>query len=118
MATMTMLFGYFAVFGNYNLVQMLQYSDLLQFALTALPPSYSALVSAFWTAWSRITQKDSAVFSSHLSTSAGSTGDALPHYVFHFTLRDRSSTALKFFLIAPPSHPSPPVLWFILDRRL
>jgi hypothetical protein len=38
MATMTMLFAYFAVFGNYNLVQMLQYSDLLQFALTALPP--------------------------------------------------------------------------------
>jgi hypothetical protein len=90
MATMTMLFAYFAVFGNYNLVQMLQYSDLLQFALTALPPFIVLSFLLFGLPGAELHKRMSAPFSRVPFQPVL----ALPVtlfviYVFHFTLGDR-----------------------------
>lgn len=90
MATMTMLFAYFAVFGNYNLVQMLQYSDLLQYALTALPPFIVLSFLLFGLPGAELHKRMSALFSRVTFQPVL----ALPVtlfliYVFHFTLGDR-----------------------------
>src|SRR5947209_3557324 len=101
MATMTILFAYFAAFGNYSFLQMLQYSDLLQFALTTLPPFIVISFLLFGLPGAELKKRMSEPFSRVTVETVFATLVVLFIIaVFYSTLGDRSSTAGRYFLIA------------------